>query len=261
MSENFEKSLGQAPEIMRSKKLSKKQLERRLATGENPEKLNLTDFDLAGLDLEGKSFRKSDLRGAQFYWRGEGKDGSMIEARTNIKRADFTDATIGEFGPATLFVRVEAEEASFGFSEDLNSRRKRHLALKKAGKIPATQDSGQFLNFNASEGNFKKTKWKNINFGGGTGYEAILFGADLSGAEIAGCDLSEIDFASVKIDGLKIIDPSSLRGLKIEEEQVPALAAAIQLSNEKTAAEFSLEITAKGAAGALMDFFEVEIIK
>lgn len=243
------------------KKITREEVDARLASGENFENFDLKDLDLAGLDFEGKSFRGSDIRGICFYGEKLGKDGKTIEMITNLRRADFTDATIGDFGPEAIFGRVEAEGATFGFTESLISRRNRHAKLKESGERPEAADSGGLYNFNGGGGNFRKTKWSNVDFGGGSGYEALFPGADLSEAEIIGSDLSDIDFSTTKIDGIKIKDSLSLRGLTIAEDQVETLANAIELSNEKERREFAEEIKQKGPRKALEEDFEVVIIE
>lgn len=242
--------------------MTREEVEARLARGENLENLDLKDLELAGLDFEGKSFRGSDIRGVIFYGEKRGEDGKIIELITNLRRADFTDATIatiGDFGPETIFGRVEAEGATFGFTENLISRRKRHAAMNESGERPEAADSGGLYNFNGGGGNFKKTKWNNIDFGGGSGYEAIFPGADLSEAEIIGSDLSGLDFSTTKIDGIKIKDPLSLQGLIITKQQADTLTEAIELSDEKEHQEFSDEIKQKGSKKALEDYFKVVI--
>jgi uncharacterized protein YjbI with pentapeptide repeats len=232
-------------------------VEERLARGESLENLALTDLDLAGLDFEGKSFRGSDIRGVIFYGEKLGEGGKIIELITNLRRADFTDATIAGFGPETIFGRVEAEGAIFGFTEDLISRRNRHAELKKSGERSEAADSGGLYNFNGGGGNFKKTKWNNIDFAGGSGCEAIFPGADLSEAEIVGSDLAGIDFSTTKIDDIKIKYPLSLRGLLLTAKQADTLAQAVELSNERERQEFAEEIKQKGPRKALEDYFGV----
>lgn len=129
--------------------------------------------------------------------------------------------------------------------------------MNNSGERPETADSGGFYGFNGGGGNFKKTKWNNIDFGGGSGYEALFPGADLGEAEIVGSDLAEIDLSTTKIDDIKIKDPLSLRGLIITEQQADTLARAIELNNKKERLEFAEEIEQKGAKTALEDYFKV----
>lgn len=249
----------QPPEVEKPQKLTREEVEERLANGESLENLYLVDLDLAGLDFEGKSFRGSDIRGVVFYGEKRGEDGKIIELITNLRCVDFIDATIGDLGPETIFARVKAEGAIFGFTEDLISRRDRHAELKKSGERPGETDSGGLYNFNGGGGNFRKTKWNNINFGGGSGYEAIFPGADLSEAEIVGSDLAGIDFSTTKIEGIKIKNLLSLQGLIIAEQQIDTLARAIELNDEKKRQEFVEEIKQKGSRKALEDYFGVII--
>jgi uncharacterized protein YjbI with pentapeptide repeats len=248
-------------EIEKSKKLTREEVEARLANGENLENLDIKDLDLAGLNLEGKSFRGSDIRGVIFYREKRSEDNKIIETRTNIKNADFTDAIIADLAREIFFGRVDAEGANFGYTEDLISRRNRHIEYKKSGKAPTTEDTGGLFNFNGSEGNFKKTKWTNVDFGGGSGYDAIFPNADLSEAEIVGSDLTEMDFSTVKIDGVKIKDPLSLQGMKINEQQISSIVQAIELTDEKERLEFLKEVKDKGPGKALEDFFGMIIME
>jgi uncharacterized protein YjbI with pentapeptide repeats len=253
----FEKSA--PPEVVaeKLKKLTREEVEALLTRGEDPENLNLIDLDLAGLNFEGKKFSGSDIRGVYFYGKKRNENNEVIELITNLRNSNFTDATIGDLGPETIFCQVEAEGAIFGFTEDLISRRNRHAEMKKSGEQPGVADSGGLYNFNGGGGNFKKTKWINIDFGGGSGYEAIFPGANLSEAEIIGSDLAGLDFSTTKIDGIKIRDPLSLQDLIITEQQVDALAEAIELSDEREHREFADEVKQKGPRKALEDYFKV----
>jgi uncharacterized protein YjbI with pentapeptide repeats len=164
-------------EVKKLQKVTREEVDARLARGEDMEDLDIKDLDLAGFNFEEKKFRGSDIRGAWFYGERQGEDGKTVEIPANLRRADFTDATIGDFGPETIFGRVEAEGAIFGFTEDLISRRNRHnrrtLLMNNSGERPGAADSGGYYNFNGGGGNFRKTKWSNIDFGGGSGYEAF----------------------------------------------------------------------------------------
>src|SRR3989339_764977 len=232
------------PEIEKPKKLTRDEVESRLATGESLENLILTDLDLAGLNFEGKSFRESDIRGMSLYREEQKEDGTLVEIRTNIKGADFTDTTIADMGPEVFFGRVDAGGATFGYTEKLVDRRKRH---KESGKAPTAEDTGGLFNFNGSEGNFKKTRWVNADFGGGSGYEAIFPKADLSEATIEESDLTEINLSETNIENIKIIDPVSLFGMKINENQIESVVQAIQLTDQEKQTEFLKEKAEKGS--------------
>ncbi len=194
---------------------------RRLGAGEGLENLILTDLNLAGLELEGVSFRGADIRGVSLYREEESEDGKTIETTTNIRGADFTDAI---FAGGTDFYRVDAEGTIFGYTESIDSRRKSHPG-----------DCGGLFRFDGCEGNFKETRWTNIDFGGGTEFEAMFFGADLSGAVVRECLLAEIDLSETTIEGITIIDPApiSLNGLKINKQQIESLAQAIKLADKE----------------------------
>lgn len=244
-------------EIEKPKKLTREEVTSILERSENLENLILTDLDLAGLNLEGKSFRRSDIRGMSLYREEQDEDGKIVEIKTNIKGADFTDSTIADLGLEVFFSRVDAEGAIFGYTENLISRRKRQ---KESGKAPTAEDISGLFCFNGSDGNFKKTKWINADFGGRSDYEAIFPGANLSESTMEGCDLSGIDFSEANIKNIKIIDSVSLRGMKINEKQIESVVKAIQLSNQEKQAEFLKEKTEKGSKKALEDYFQIVVV-
>lgn len=76
-----------------------------------------------------------------------------------------------------------------------------------------------------------------------------------------GSDLAEMDFSTAKIDGIKIKDPLSLQGLVINEQQINALAEAIELTNEKERLEFSEEVKKNGPRKALEDYFGIVVVE
>ncbi len=257
--ENFkDKSSLPEPETKMSDKLTREDVISRLEKGGNLENLILTDLDLAGLNLEGKSFRGSDIRGTSLYREEQSEDGKHVEIMTNVKGADFTDATIADLGLGTVFYKVDAEGATFGYTEDLLSRRKR---FREFGKDMEAEDTGGLFRFDGGEGNFRKTKWVNADFGGSTGFESIFLGADLNGAIIRGCDLSAMDFSETKIDGIAMIDPVSLKDMRINEEQIESVVQAIKLTDRKKQLEFEALINDKGQREALEESFGMVIVE
>lgn len=223
-----------------------------LKRGESFERAKLTDIVLAGLALEGKNFRGADARGLSLH------DPESPEARTDIRSTDWTDAEIGDFGEETLFVGVDATGASFGFTERLADRRARHAS--EGGK-PRMDDGGTLFNFNGSNGDFIRTTWKQIDFGGDSGYEAIFSGADLSGSTIEGSDLTAMDFSQAKLDGAIIKDPISLDGMRIRSEDAESVARNITLSEAADQERYSALLSKKGAAVALDEAFGVIVVK
>jgi hypothetical protein len=123
----------------KSLKKTRREVEQKIAGGENLEKNDLSDLDLSGLNLEGTSFRGSDVRGIILYHKADGDKPELI---TNIKNTDWTEALIASVGPMTDFRKVVAEGATFGYTESLESRRKRHSAL---GEAPLDKDTGAYL--------------------------------------------------------------------------------------------------------------------
>jgi len=245
------------PETKKPAKLTREGVMERLAKGEDFEKLNLKDLDLAGLNFENKSFRGANLQGVRFYSAEEGAE----ERITNLKGVDFTDTTIADEKGSSIFVAVQAQGAKFGVTKSLVERR---LEQQKSGKIPTAHEIGGLHSFIGNDGNFTKTIWQNIDFGGNTGIEALFKGADLSEAVMKGCDLAGLDLSESKIDGIKIIDNISFRGLKINEKQVEALIKSIQIKNEFTYDEFVQERETKGLEKAVAEFikaFEIIVVK
>ncbi|MFA5188127.1 MAG: pentapeptide repeat-containing protein [Patescibacteria group bacterium] len=250
--ENFENNFqSPMPEVKKSEKLTREDVIGRIKKNENLENCNLLGLDLSGLNFEGKNFRGSDIRGVNLYDQTK-KEGA------NIKNADFTDTVISDYSLDTIFARVNAEGATFGFTENLDVKRKRQ---REAGKIPQPEDFSGFFNFVGTAGNFKKTKWLNADFGGGSGCEALFPMADLSEAEISCCDLNQIDFSETKIDKIKIIDPVTLEGMQIAASQIETIVQSIQLTNKAAQAEFLKEVKEKGPQKALEDFFEIAVIE
>lgn len=205
--------------IEKPERLTRDEIIKRLEDGKSLEELNLVGLDLAGLELKDVKFNKSDVRGIRLYQREEKEDGTLVETTTNITGSDFTDATFADFD-MTDFFKIDAENTTFGFTEDLAKRRKRH---QETGERPKAEDTGGFFSFDGSKGNFKNSRWNNIDFGGGSGYEARFRGADLKYSIIARCDLSEIDFSEADINGIEVIDPLSLRGMRISEGQIETI--------------------------------------
>lgn len=191
---------GEFPPSAERPRLTRADVEERIARGEQLERVDLHDLDLAGLDLRGKRFRDSVVYGLQLY-RGDGDPAT--EVRTDIRETDWTDARVASIGQEIFFGRVNAEGAVFGFTETIAERRARHAA---SSKPPDDRDSGGYHNFNGAEGNFRRTTWRNIDFGGGTGYEARFEGADLTDATFEGCDLSGLDLSTARTDGIRIVN-------------------------------------------------------
>ncbi|MBI3335798.1 MAG: pentapeptide repeat-containing protein [Candidatus Portnoybacteria bacterium] len=256
----FEEMGGKPPgqEAETPKKLTREEIEERLARGEDMENLILTDLDLAGLNFEGKSFRGSDIRGMILYREERKEDGTIFEVRTNVKNTDWRDATIADLGVEVFFRRVDAEGAIFAYTEDLTSRRQRHGI---SDEPPMPEDTGGLFNFNGREGNFKRTKWISVDFGGGSGYEAIFTGADLSESIIESSDLAQMDFSTANIEGIKIKGQLSLQGMKINEHQVSSLVRGIELTDETERLEFLELVKGRGEAEALKEYFGIIIVE
>ncbi len=217
-------------------RLTRAEVEERLARGEHLEHVDLHDGDLAGLELRGKRFRHSIVYGLQLY-RGDGDPAT--EVRTDIRNTDWTDAAMASIGQEAFFGRVNAEGAEFGFTETLVERRQRHAA---SGQPPTDLDSGSYANFNGAEGNFLRTTWRNIDFGGGSGYEVRFENADLIGATFEGCDLSGIDLSTSTATNLTVRN-CTLNGLTIGAHQIDAFLDGIQLDGRPLRTHAAYRIT------------------
>ena len=236
------------------KKLTREEIEARLANEESLENLDLSDLDLAGFDLEGQSFRGADVRGLKLFRPGADETQDVI---TNIDNSDWLDATVADESAATDFFGVSANGATFGFSESLRNRRAR---LRQSGVAPGPKDCGGYYGFMAGNGDFKNTQWQNIDFGGGATIAGSDFGgADLSGAVFTECDLSQLDLSGAKIDGIKILNPVWLKGLTISEKQISALARAIELADPKAQKDFLAAAKTRGEKNALQENFGIVI--
>ena len=223
-----------------------------LGNGKHLEGVAIPDVNLAGLELRGKSFRGSDVRGVKLF------DEENPETRTDIRETDWTDAEIGDFGNETLFVGVDATGAKFGFSEPLLVRRARHLG---AGGDPKVEDSGALCNFNGQNGDFIDTTWKNVNFAGGSGYEARFEGADLSGSTFEGADLRAIDFSQSKLENVAIKNPVSLVGMRVRFADAESLAKGITFSYPFVNVLHATRDSTKPAAEMLAEVFGVIVVK
>jgi uncharacterized protein YjbI with pentapeptide repeats len=239
------------PDSTKRIKLTREEVVNKLEVEENLDGFDLADLDLSGLNLERKSFRGTDARGLRLY-NLEKKE------ETNIRNADFTDAIMSSVGNETVFATVQAEGATFGYTETLLARQKRY---KQLGEVMPETDNGGYYNFIGNKGNFQKTKWINIHFGGGSDNEASFMDTDLTDAIIEAGDLSNFDLSQTKIDNIKIKDPVAISGLRINEEQTDTLAQAFELSNQEAAEEFRQLIERNGPRKALEEFFEIVIIE
>jgi uncharacterized protein YjbI with pentapeptide repeats len=250
-------SISQEAENGRFVKLTRDEVIGRLESKIPLENLVLADLDLAGLNLDNVSLRGSDIRGLNLYRQEQQQDGSTLEVKTSIKGADLTDTLIADLGPEVYFKKADAEGATFGFSKNLLERRKQQI---ESGRKPKAEETGGLFNFNGTDGNFKRTKWLNADFGGGSGYDAIFPRADLSEATLEGCDLSGTDFSDSNIENIKIISPLSLSGMKIRAEQLDSVASAIEFSGSQDREAFDAEKDSKGARKALEEYFGLTIV-
>jgi len=245
-------------ETVVGEKITRADIEQKLMSGENLENLDLKDLDLSGLQLGGISFRGSDLRGVILYNYNSVED---IETTTDISHSDLTDTIMADVGEGCNFFRVQAEGATFGFSETLAERRRRHREqLEKSDETILITDSGALFGFDGQEGNFRQTRWVNVDFGGGTQIDGADFlGADLTGATMEGCDLSGLDLSDTKIDDLKFVGFNLLDNLKISENQINIFIRALENSGTATA-EFKSLIDSGDPVEALKRSYGIIVV-
>lgn len=239
-------------------KMTVSEVQERISRGEDLENLKLEGFDLAGQNLEGKSFRGSDIRDLILYHQP--KD-NQPEVRTNIRNTNWQECCIGEQRPQLDFSFVDAEGATFGYFETLEARQERH---NTTGKAPLIEDTGGLFNFKGNGGNFNKTTWTNVDFGGFGDepyMEAYFKDADFTGAKLEGCNLRHVDFTTVKIDDIQIIDPidGGLAGLAITQEQVEIFIKGIRLTGEWEQEKFEQIVLEDGEIEALKSTFGIII--
>jgi uncharacterized protein YjbI with pentapeptide repeats len=226
------------------------------------EGMDLKDLDLTGLDLSGRSFRGSDVRGLCLF-RGEIPAGETDEI-TNIENTDWTDAIIEAYAPSNCeFASVRAENSVFGFSETLFQKGEKMAEKEKQGSKVEPIDRGMYLGFNGSRGNFKNSKWNNIDFQGGNEYGAMFYHANLSGAKFDGCDLKGLNWSLSNIEGIEIniYDPDSLTGFIINQRQVHSLVKAIKFMDKAYREGIENEMKKKTAEDVLWDSFGVNVVQ
>lgn len=232
-------------------RLDRQAAEDRLDRGEQFEGISVADQDLAGLPLEGKSFRMADARGLILFNEERGES-------TDIKHTDWTDADIADLGNFANFTAVDAEGAKFGFSEPLKDRRARAL---REGKKLEWYDCGGYHNFVANNGNFPKTTWDNIDFGGQSDYEAVFFDADLMDAVFRGCNLAGLDWSRARLTNIRIIDPESMNGLQIYEKYVADIVAGVEYTDPAVQAKWEASLKKNGEQGAVEQYLGIYIVK
>ncbi|MFH1253422.1 MAG: pentapeptide repeat-containing protein [Candidatus Uhrbacteria bacterium] len=221
-----EDETGMEAETKKLPRLSREEVEVRLEARQNLEGFDLSGLDLAGLSLEGVSFRGSDVHGVQLFREAEGESDRVL---TKISRADFSEAIIACQEGLTDFGGVKAEGATFGYAESVANRRARY---PDTGGVAKIEDSGGLFGFCGDGGRFKGARWVNVDFGG-PDYGTSFISADLSESSLEGCDLSGIDFSKTKIEGIKIINPESLAGMTINENQIETVVRAISFTDDR----------------------------
>jgi len=234
------------------RQLTRQDVEEALKRGDNFDNIALVDQNLAELDLNGKHFRSSDIRGLKLNDDDPDEDG--INERAEIQNTDWTDAIISDPEKETDFSFVQADGSKFGFTETLATRRA--LRDKTGGQ---TDDIGDLCNFNASDGIFTESEWKNLDFCGKAKYRPDFRGAWLNRSTITGCDLGRLDLSRTFLTDISIIDPVSLDHLSIDKKDVPTIAKAIKFTDQASQDEFIHTLAEKGEQKTLEEYFGIVI--
>lgn len=214
-------------EMHAPKQLSRSDVERKIENNESFEGSSIEGLDLSGLSLEGKNFRSANAYDLKLYRKAAG---AQAEVTTDIRGSDWTDAVLVSQTGDTLFTKVQAEGARFGFTTSLVEHRARYKEhYETTGEAPRIDKMNGLSGFTGNRGDFKKTLWKHIDFGG-TSDGARFRQADFSGAVFEGCDLSEIDLSTCNLEGISLKDPAELRGLKIAEKDMLSVAQGLSFS-------------------------------
>lgn len=229
MGENFRGN--PADQEMRTpKKLTRSDVEKKIENNESFEGVIIEGLDLSGLTLEGKNFRSANAYDLNLYRKASG---AQAEVTTNIRGTDWTDAVLVSQTADTRFIKVQAEGARFGFTKSLAAhRREYNERYEKTGEAPRIDKMNALFGFTGHRGDFKKTSWKNIDFGG-SGHGAHFRQADFKEAVFEGCDLSGIDFSTCSLEGVSVKDPVELRGLKISAKDALAVAVGLSFSDDE----------------------------
>jgi len=234
------------------RQLTRQGVEEALKHGDNFDNVSLVDQNLAELDFNGKNFRHSDIRGLKLHDFDPDEDAR--HERTEIIKSDWTDAVISDPERETDFSFVQANGAKFGFTETLATRRA--LRDKSGGQI---DDIGDLCNFNASDGIFNESQWKNLDFCGKAKYRPDFRGAWLNNSTITGCDLSRLDLSRSFLTDISIINPVSLDNLLIDKKDAPTIAKAIKFTDQARQDEFMRTLAEKGDQKTLEEYFGIVI--
>ena len=220
----------------------------------NFDDVSIAELNMARFILDGKSFKRADARGLALYF----EDNEDRREAADIRNTDWTDADLGDSERAADFRYVEAAGSTFGFTETLKARRERLIASDKGWNW---NDCGAYNRFVGNEGNFQRTRWDNIDFGGETGTEALFINADLEGAVFQGCALRGIDLSWCNLKDVRIIAPASLAGMTIGKKFIADVANGISFCGTTTQENWLTARAEKGDEAALKDFCLIEIVE
>ncbi len=246
----------------KSKKLTTQDILKLISQEKKVHDVDMTDVRLCGENLSGVSFRGCDIRGINFSPKqAESEHG--LEKPTDITNTDWIDTIVATTSGYTSFVAVMADGAKFGFEMTLADRNEMIATIKeKENRGPQESECGGYFNFDGRDGVFTNTTWKNIDFGGGTNYNADFSGARLDAAFFDRCNLQQIDLSQTSLEwiGIKVESVLQLKGMIIAEDQVEIIAEGIIVTNNEMQKDFSALKVAVGSSSALEEFFGIVII-
>lgn len=257
---NFENRFGSFEKII---KPTVEQVLDIMSRDKNLEGLDISDLKLNGENLSGGKFRGCDARCIDLSPRIKNVEGKEIKEATDIRETDWTGATFASAGDFTSFKGVNAEGAVFGYGMTLDEREGWIAQIQEEDKRgPNEFECGGYFNFEGSEGIFTNTKWSNIDFGGNSGYEAFFPGANFEGAIFDGCNLGGIDLSGANLEkvSIRVDDIFYLQNMKINKNNVEAVAQGIVLSDPADQKEFNSLLSEFGSRRALEIYFSLEII-
>src|SRR6266566_4511792 len=159
-------------------------------SGQNLEKINLTDFDLSGADLRGADLSEADLRGADL--RGV----KLNEA--NLSKADLSGANLN----GTNLTDANLQGAK-GINTSVTEKVKLYNPLSRKDVTDLLKKIGSTIKLDLS-------------------YQ-ILKGIDLTDFDLSGADLSGADLSEAKLNRINLRKTKLVRAFSDHAELMQAI--------------------------------------
>jgi len=256
----------QPPEESRDslKKLTKAEVLAIMSKDKKLDNADINGLKFNGENLSGGSFRGCNASDIDLSPKIENIEGKEIEVPTDISNTDWTNTALASAkGDSTSFKGVKAENAKFGFEITLTEREKILKQIQQEKRAPNEFECGAYYNFDGRKGNFKGTKWTNVDFGGEfEGHEAFLSEADFTNATFDKCNLRGIDLSKANLDGVKFIvnDESLLDGMVIRSDQAEIMAKGIVYEDKELQPRFEFAVDCDGPKIILWECFGIQVI-